>query len=235
MAEFQFLDKIINTVSLQVKPNNTYKTKTYKYLPSFAASHIPNHLSSSQNSYLASNKSDYLFGNTIFYVDQSFTPAQISIPQNYYYYSTTVTLFVKDGFSTNEEYDNITTLNAQPEYQENIYPVDTTYSSYNFIVSQQQNLLNFASSLSSVAFADSSNSFILSAPASYQEYKQAKTILNTFIIDKPLYVQNLEDNLNLALDLTSNTIIEEEQIVASTYTPPDPSDITIITLKEFWA
>ena len=41
--------------------------------------------------------------------------------------------------------------------------------------------------------------------------------------------------LNLGLDLETNYIVQIEDVVASTYTPPNPSDITIITLKEFWA
>lgn len=234
MAEFQFLDKIINTVSLQVRPNNTYKAKTCNYLPSSTTSHVKNYVSSS-SSYQSASAYDNLFDSSIFYVDQTFTPANISVPQNYFYFSYSATIFIADGFSTQEEYDFIGTINSQLQYNEDSFPTNTFYNSYDFVVSQENSSTSFSSNSSSISFSSSSDSLVSSQPSSYSNYEKAETVLNTFLIDAPLYIQNKEDDLNLALDLSSNTIIEEELVVASTYTPPDPSDITIISLKEFWA
>jgi|SaaInl5LU_22_DNA_1037371.scaffolds.fasta_scaffold00599_4 hypothetical protein len=234
MAEFQFLDKIINTVSLQVKPNNKYKTKTHKYLSSFISTLVPNYITKN-NFYNLSYSQDYNFSKNLLYTDSSYTPLTIFLPENNYYFSSSNTLYVSDGFETQIEYDSIITLNIQPEKTEDYDVLETYYNSTQFIISQTITSLSPSIVTSTFKSSSSTESTILYTPESYQNFQNAYSIHRSFILDNPLYIQNTEDTLNLGLDLETNYIVQIEDVVASTYTPPNPSDITIITLKEFWA
>lgn len=234
MPQYEFIDKIVNTISLQVKPNNRYKNKTPIYNSSSDSSLITKTLSHNQ-SYSSDLGFQTLQTYYLDYIDNSFEPIQIDLPENNYYFSSSNTLYVNDGFSTQEEYDSILTLNAQSERTEEYFSSNTYYNSSQIVVSQQASTLELDTYSSVRTDLSLSTLFVNSENPTYFNFNSANEIKNIFLFPQPLYIQNTEDTLDLAVDLSANIIFEVEEKEASVYTPPDPSDITIISLKEFWA
>jgi hypothetical protein len=234
MPQYEFIDKIVNTISLQVKPNNKYKNKNPTYSSSSDSNLITKTLYHNQ-SYSSDLGFPTLQAYYLDYIDNSFNPIQIDLPENNYYFSSTNTLYINDGFFTQEEYDSILTLNAQPEKSEEYLSSNTYYNSSQVIVSQETPTVQLDTYSSVYTNSSLSTLFVESENLTYLNFNSANEIKNTFIFPQPLYIQNTEDTLDLAVDLSANIIFEVEEKEASVYTPPDPSDITIISLKEFWA
>lgn len=234
MPQYEFIDKIVNTISLQVKPNNRYKNNRFIYEASSNSNLITNnpYFNNFHSSFLGSQNNQTYY---IDYIDNLFEPIEINLPENNYYFSSSNTLYVNDGFSTQQEYDTILTLNAQPEKTEDYISSNTYYDSFQVVVAQEIPITELTTYTSTYSNFSLSFLFIQSENINYLIFNSAKQRKNTFLFSKPLYIQNAEDTLNLAIDISSNTIFEVEEKEASVYTPPDPSDITIITLKEFWA
>lgn len=234
MPQYEFIDKIVNTISLQVKPNNKYKNNRFIYEASSSSNLITSNIyfNNSYSSFLGSENNQTSY---IDYIDTVFEPIEITLPENNYYFSSSNTLYVDDGFSTQEEYDSILTLNAQPEKTEEYISSNTYYDSSQVVVAQQIPTTELTTYISTYSNSSLSSLFVESENINYSVFNSAKQIKNIFLFSQPLYVQNAEDTLDLAIDISSNTIFEVEEKEASVYTPPDPSDITIISLKEFWA
>ena len=234
MPQYEFIDKIVNTISLQVKPNNKYKNNRFIYEASSNFNLITNnpYFNNSYSSFLGSQNNQTFY---IDYIDNLFEPIEINLPENNYYFSSSNTLYVDDGFSTQQEYDTILTLNAQPQKTQEYISSNTYYDSFQIVVAQEIAITELSTYTPVYNSSSLSSLFIESENINYSVFNSAKQIKNIFLFSQPLYIQNAEDTLDLAIDISSNTIFEVEEKEASVYTPPDPSDITIITLKEFWA
>jgi hypothetical protein len=232
MPQFEFLDRIVNTISLQTKPASKFKKKTTSYFYDTDSLQVFKKLNS--NSYLA----DFTFLNVntrASLLSTIISSSIFSVPTDYIYMNSSTSIEI-DYFSPQTTQEKTETLlffsqeasanslhylneSAQLNYLLNSYTAYTDLNQYTDI-----SLINSSESL-----------LVASIQDSYQDYpigSAASVSLNT---PAYIYVQKVNDDLILALDLQENLIIEytEPQDVEE-YVPPNPEDLIIITLKEFW-
>lgn len=237
MPIYQFLDKIINTVELYVPLTNKYKeedSSLYSDHDSTLVTNkqiVNNQLATANSSFTNSSRSDLFVSNYI----QSI---QIQIPYSYAYLNYTYTYYIADSSAPTTEKDLVLSLSFLPPADTSALQGDLFYSSEDFIVELVSSTSAFNKILNPIYSMFSSDfSFIFNKQEAPQAFNKAFAI-SSFInkVQIEHYVPSLEDTIYVAYDVVNDKIVEYiEPADVEEYTPPDPGQIQIIPLKEFWA
>lgn len=233
MPQYQFLDRIMNTVSLQTKPTSKYKKSNNVLLRGIGGILISNQLNSSPM--VISKSLELPNTNFSFLTERYIEGAFVDTNWTFTYFSSSASLEVPNGFSSSTDYETSSTIAFFPQIIETLQGSDAKDTYLVFNVDQ-----NISASdplaLTNYKLVNSSSAFFTtySEPVynSYPLNYSYSGIINTA---NYLYIPKVNDDMILALDLEFNEIFEyvEPQDVEE-YIPPNPEDLTIITLKEFW-
>lgn len=235
MPQFLFLDKITNTTSLKVKLNNKYKSFNQDLLASSAHSLTIGPKYSSANSYSIYDSVNYeAFSATSTYFENQPPLIEIVASYNYYYFAKTSFLYVADSFEPQEEYNYISSISVQPSVSSQSQS-DSFFNAKSFIVNSEVSSIPLSDHTVIKYASLSTDNKTLYSLHTQAPFSKAYKVSSFVLSSDPIYIQNKEDTLDLTLDIEANEILELYPVVASTYTPPDPTQNTIITLKEFWA
>lgn len=233
MPQYQFLDRIINTVSLQTKPTSKYKKSNNVLLRGINSILISNQLNPS--SMVISKSLELPNTNFSFLTEKYIEGAFVDTNWTFTYFNYSASLEISDSFSPISEYDSSSTIAFFPQVSEssNTIANKDTY----LILNLDQNIsASDPLALTNYKLVNSSSAFFTtySEPV-YNSYPLNYSYSGIINIANYLYIPKVNDDMILALDLESNKIFEyiEPQNVEE-YIPPNPEDLTIITLKEFW-
>jgi hypothetical protein len=233
MPQYQFLDRIINTVSLQTKPTNKYKKSNNVLLRGLGATLITNQLNTSP---LAISKSLELPNtNFSFLTELHIEGALVDTNWTFTYFNSSTSLEISDSFSPILEYHSSSTIAFFPQISESSNAI-ANENAY-LILNLDQNI-STSDPLALINYKlvnSNSVSFTAYSEIPYQAYPLSYSYSGIINTSNYLYIPKVNDDMILALDLEFNKIFEyiEPQDVEE-YVPPNPEDLTIITLKEFW-
>lgn len=237
MAAYQFLDRIINTVELYVPLTNKYQEIDSSLFSDHDSTLvidsqiINDQLSIANSSLTNSSRSDLFVSNKI-------EPIVVQIPYSYAYLSYDYSYYIADSSAPTTEQDLVLSLSFLPEADTSALQDDLFYSSQEFIVESTTLASTFTQLTSPIYSLFSSDvDFILNQQEEPAAFSTATAISSyNKKINVEHYVPSTVDDIYIAYDTFNNKIVEYiEPADVEEYTPPDPGQIQIIPLKEFWA
>jgi len=233
MPQYQFLDRIINTISLQTKPANKFKKLNRQLFTSVGSILIENQLDSFS---LNSLKFPFLINNDQSLFTQNHIQAvNVDTSPTISYLSSFTSLEVSENFDSLQESSSSIAISFFPE---TIASTPFVGHEGNFLLFNVQETLDsytVNSSVSTILVGSQSSTKTTYVQEPYSTYPLSYSYSGVIVTPSFLYVPKVNDDMLLALDLRLNNIFQyiEPQDVEE-YVPPNPEDLTIITLKEFW-
>lgn len=233
MPQYQFLDRIINTISLQTKPTSKFKKLNRQLFTSVGSILIENQLDSFS---LNSLKFPFLINNDQSLFTQNHIQAvNVDTSPTISYLSSSASLQVLENFDSLQESSSSVAISFFPE---TTAPASFVGHEGNFLLFNVQETLDsytVNSSVSTILVGSQSSTKTTYVQEPYSTYPLSYSYSGVIVTPTFLYVPKVNDDMLLALDLEFNQIFQyiEPQDVEE-YVPPNPEDLTIITLKEFW-
>lgn len=233
MPQYQFLDRIINTVSLQTKPTSKYKKSNNVLLRGINGILISNQLNPS--SMVISKSLELPNTNFSFLTEKHIEGALVDTNWTFTYFNSSTSLEISDSFSTISEYNSSSTIAFFSQNSEST-STSVNKDAYLILNIDQSISTSDPSALINYKLVNSSSAFFTTySEPTYNSYPLNYSYSGIINTGNYLYIPKVNDDMILALDLEFNKIFEyvEPQDVEE-YIPPNPEDLTIITLKEFW-
>lgn len=233
MPQYQFLDRIINTVSLQTKPTSRFKKLNNQLFMSVGSLLIQNQLNSST---LNSLKFPLFVNNDQSLLTQkSIEPLVVDTEYYYSYFNSSASLTISENYNSSQESSTGISISFFPE--STIYSLTPSYegNSLLFNVQEAADTYTLVSSISTALINSQTSTISTYIEEAYETYPLGYSYSGIITTPSYLYIPKANDDMLLALDLEFNQIFQyiEPQDVEE-YVPPNPEDLTIITLKEFW-
>jgi hypothetical protein len=231
MPQFEFLDRIVNTISLQTKPASKFKKRTASYFYDTDSLLVTKlNLSSELDTQTKPNN----FFDVKSLLTKLISYSFIAPPTVFKYFNSSISIDI--DYAVPEEEALVSTqiffFSESNNYETFTYT--PAYAQLNYLLNDYQPIT--FDNQTTVKYVNSNQSLLtLDLQLPYETYAINSAASASLSTPTYIYVQKINDDLILALDLRENLIFEYiEPTDVDEYVPPNPEDLTIITLKEFW-